>query len=530
MKIEATGGPPITLCDASSFLGGSWNRSDEVIFGSTSGIQEVSAVGGSVSPVTTGDLAALPFFLPDGRHFTYIEAGGGEGVGLYVGALDNKVGNMSGKRLLPDLTPGVYAQSSRGATGYLLFVRGSTSAPGAVGTLMAQPFELQRFALTGDAVPIAENVPNVGFSASSTNALAYSTGQQAATGLGVRGIIVGQLAWFDREGKVIGTFGDPGQYRTLSLSPDGKRVAFERSDPQTRGASNIWLYEFERGVTPRFTFGSSSDSHPTWSPDGSRIVSCSQGGGTFFDLYEKPSNLAGNQEFLFKSGYHKCPSGWSPDGRYLLFFNPVPPSKVWVLPAAGGTEQKPVPLEKSDFSEAIGRFSPDGRWIAYTSDESGKDEVYVRPFDASPLSGSATAGQTPISGKWMVSKGGGNVALWRRGGKELFYIALDGTAMAVDVNTSGVFQAGVPKPLFKVPTGALFWDASPDGKRFILAQPSAASVSAASKFTVVLNWQSALKRYDTSRRKNRIEELLEEMRRDESGQNEGEATLGDLPA
>jgi len=491
MKIETAGGPPITLCDALSFLGGSWNRNDEIIFGSPSGILKVSAAGGSVSPVTTGGLAALPSFLPDGRHFIYIDATGAGAAGLHVGSLDGKPEQRSGKKLLPDVTPGVYAPSSRGGTGYLLFVRGAADAPG---TLMAQPFDLQRLELTGDAVPIAENVPNLSFSASSTGALAYSTGQQAAGGLGVRGIVMGQLAWFDREGKVLGTFGDPGQYRTLSLSADGKRVAFERSDPQSRGATNIWLYEFDRGETTRFTFGSSRDSHPLWSPDGSRIVYCSQEGGTLYDLYEKPSNLAGNEALLFKSASHKCPSSWSPDGRYLLFFNPVPPSKVWVLSATGGTEQKPVPLEQSNFGEVLGRFSPDGRWIAYTSDESGKDEIYVRPFDASLVSDSTTAGQTPVSGKWMVSKGGGNLALWRRDGKELFYLSPDGTAMAVDVNTSGVFQAGVPKPLFKVPTGGLFWDVSPDGKRFILAQPSAASVSAASKFTVVLNWQAALKK------------------------------------
>ena len=141
-----------------------------------------------------------------------------------------------------------------------------------------------------------------------------------------------------------------------------------------------------------------------------------------------------------------------------------------------------------------GRFSPDGRWIAYHSDESGRNEIYVRPFDASSTVGSSSAGSAPVTGKWMVSKDGGTTAVWRGDGKELFYLSLDGTAMAVDVNTSGAFQAGVPKALFKVPAGELFWDVSSDGKRFLMTVPSGTTASAPDKFTVVLNWQAALKK------------------------------------
>jgi eukaryotic-like serine/threonine-protein kinase len=224
------------------------------------------------------------------------------------------------------------------------------------------------------------------------------------------------------------------------------------------------------------------------------VYGSQRGAGAFFDLYDKPSNLAGNDEILVKSGSHKMPSSWSPDARYLLFFNPIPPSRVWVLPTATGAERKPVAFEQSEFDEELGRFSPDGRWIAYTSNESGRLEIYVRPFNASLLTGSPPGAQTPVSGKWMVSKGGGNVALWRRDGKELFYISLDGTAMAVDVNTSGIFQAGVPKPLFKLPPGVTFWDVSPDGKRFVMAAPPSASAATQPSFAVVLNWQAGLKK------------------------------------
>jgi eukaryotic-like serine/threonine-protein kinase len=179
----------------------------------------------------------------------------------------------------------------------------------------------------------------------------------------------------------------------------------------------------------------------------------------------------------------------------LALYLPVPPNKIWLLPLGGGADRKPVLVEHSQFNEANGRFSPDGRWIAYHSDESGRYEIYVRPFDPSSAMGTSPAGATPVTGKWMVSKDGGNTAVWRGDGKKLFYLSLDGTAMAVDVSTSGVFQAGVPKALFKVPHGVLFWDVSSDGKRFLMAAPGAnANSSVPPPFTVVLNWQAGLKK------------------------------------
>jgi Tol biopolymer transport system component len=309
-----------------------------------------------------------------------------------------------------------------------------------------------------------------------------------------RGNIQGQLTWFDRTGKVLGTIGDPGLYRTLAISPDGKRVAFERADPQNFPHHDIWLYDSARGVTTRFTFDPGWDGNPVWSPDGSHIAFGGEKPDTgIFNLYQKPSNLAGEEELLFKSGVHKIPSGWSPDGRFLLFFNPVGTTHVWVLPLGGtAANRKPFPLEQSDFAQAAGRFSPDGRWIAYQSNESGKDEIYVRPFDASAASASPPTAGTAVTGKWMVSKDGGTVPLWRGDGKEMFYLAPNGMAMVVDVNTSGVFQAGIPKPLFKVPSGLVYWDATSDGKRFLMPAPSATNASA--PLTVVLNWQAGLKK------------------------------------
>jgi len=395
-------------------------------------------------------------------------------------------------KLLEDESPPIYAPSSDPAAGYLLFVRGSAAA-GSSGVLMAQPFDTRTLRLTGDAVPIAQQTSNLSFSASAAGALAYTGGAQDFGTQGSRGNIRGQLTWFDREGKVLGAVGDPGVYRTLALSPDGKQVAFERANLQNPSNRNIWLYNFARGVTTRFTFDSAWDSSPVWSPDGTRIVFCSNRSGEF-DLYQKPSNLAGEDELLFKSSEdNKIPTSWSPDGRFLLFQNPAA-SKVWILPLGGGGDRKPVPLEQSQFSESYGKFSSNGRWIAYTSDESGKNQIYVQPFDAAAATGSPQAGGTQISGKWMVSKDGGGTPIWGRDGKELFYLSPDGMAMAVDVDTTGVFQAGIPKPLFRVPPGALFWSVTADGKRFLMVAPSSTSLSALPKFTVVLNWQADLKR------------------------------------
>jgi len=491
-KIESAGSPPVALCDSGGTLGGTWTNDDKIIFGTPVGLMQVSALGGAASPITTGGAAVAPSVLPDGHHFVYFREAGPEGTGIYVGSADTQREQQSSRRLLADVSAAVYTHSSDTAIGYLLFVRGAT-ALGSAGTLMAQPFDTRRLEMTGEAVPIAEQVSNVTFSTSATGALVYLAGNQGSATAGTRGNVQGQLTWFDREGKLLGAAGDPAIFRTLVLSPDGKRVAFERADPQNTANRNIWLYDFARGVTTRFTFDSGWDSYAVWSPDGSRIAFGSYR-GEFFDLYEKTSNLAGDDELLLKSGTHKTPTSWSPDGRFLLFFNPVPPSHIWVLPLGGAAaDRKPIRIDTSEFNEAMARFSPDGRWIAYSSDESGKDQIYVRPFDAASI-GSSSSGGAPLTGKWMVSKDGGNAPLWRHDGKELFYMGAGGNLTAVDVSTSGVFQAGVPKTLFKVPAGVVFFDVSPDGKRFLMAAPTATSASPLPKFTVVLNWQAVLKK------------------------------------
>jgi Tol biopolymer transport system component len=495
-KIEASGGPPVTLCDTQIAWGGTWTRDDKIVFGAIPGTMQVSGSGGAVTPITTGGNTITPSFLPDGRRFVYWAGTGGSGAdndGIHLGSLDGKLNQQQSGKLLPEYSAIAYSASSdSSATGYLvfvrIFVRGSP-----FGTLMAQPFDNRRLELTDEAVPIAERVSVTSFSVSGPNVLVYASGEEAAATAGPPGDIVGQITWFDRQGKSLGTVGDPGVYHTLALSPDGRRLAFDRIDPQNPANSadrNIWLYDLARGVTTRGTFDPDWDSNPIWSPDGKHIAFASNRGGQFA-LYQKSSNLAGEDELLFKSGNHNYPGDWSPDGRFLLYSSGVP-SQEWILPLAGTADRKPFPLAKSDFSEEAGRFSPDGRWVVYQSNESGKDEIYVRPFDASSAGANSSLDGNSGGGKWLVSNGGGTAPLWRSNGKEIFYLSADRMATVVEVSTSGGFQAGVPKALFKVPPSVLFWDASSDGKRFLIPVRSAGS--APPKFVVVLNWQVGLKK------------------------------------
>jgi eukaryotic-like serine/threonine-protein kinase len=492
-KIESSGGPALTICDATSYLGASWNYNDQIVFGTVNGFFQVAASGGEPVALTTTGNAGSPIFIAGGSHFFYTRVGPRiDDSGIYIGSVDTKPQDQPAKKLLADVSAAAWSSSGGSDLGFLVFVRGSTT-PGSAGTLMAQPFDSKRLELSGEAAPIADQVSS--FSISAANSLVYVRGAPSASAAaGVRGVVQGQLTWFDRAGKRLQAIGDLGSYRTLALSPDGKRVAFDRSDPQNPSVRNLWLYEFARGVTTRFTFDSGLDYDPVWSPDGGRIAFTSSRDGAF-NLYQKLSNLSAEDEVLLKSNDPKATSSWTPDGRFVLYFNPLPPAHQWLLPVSAGEDHKPARVDTSEFNEAAGRISPDGRWIAYNSDESGKGEIYVRPLDVARLTGSTGANETAVTGKWMVSKDGGTTPLWRGDGKELYYLtALGGEAMAVDVSTSGVFQAGVPRLLFKVPPGVLFWDVSPDGKRFIMAAPNDSPATAPSPFTVVLNWQSVLKK------------------------------------
>ncbi len=467
-KIEAAGGPAQTICDSpNSIIGGFWTPDDRIVFAvqRTSGLQEVPSSGGTPTSATkflANELRhAYPSLLPDDRHFVYARFLSVTEGGIYLGSLDGKP-DAAPKKLLPDASPVVFSATSPNF-GYILFERSST--------LMALPLNVKRLETAGEAFPVAEQVNGVvtsnNFSAS-VGALVYRGG----------GGLEQQLTWFDRQGKSLGPAGDPWIFSTNAapaLSPDGKHVAVSRVDGQSSNI-DIWLLEFARGVSTRFTFDSGADQNPVWSPDGSKIVFAGLRGGEY-GVYWKASNLVGPEELVYKSGsVSAIPTSWSKDGRFVLYQSGG--AGVFALPMEG--EHKPIPVLPAEFDNRGARFSPDGRFYSYLSSESGKDEVYVRSFDPSSPSG---------GGKWQISKNGGAAAHWISNGKEILYMAPDQTLMSVDISTNPVFQSGAPKPLFRSNARALYWDTL-DGQR-ILA-PVQAGANAAAPYTVVLNWTSLL--------------------------------------
>ncbi|MBI3668115.1 MAG: serine/threonine-protein kinase [Acidobacteria bacterium] len=474
-KISVEGGPPQALCEVFDARGGTWSRDGVIVFSPNPGdrLYRIAETGGAPTPVTTLDPSRQesshqwPHFLPDGRHFLFLVwSAQADARGIYIGSLDSK----ETKRLLGTDWSVAYARGP-GERGYLFFLRGRT--------LMGQAFDAKAVRITGEPFPVAEQVwydetiPGLtSFSVSESGVLAYRSG----------GIRTKQLVWYDRTGKPLGAVGPPGPYRDPWLSPDEKRMALTRVDPQT-GTQDIWLFELSRGISSRFTFHPSDDATPLWSPDGSRIIFASNRDGPP-NLYQKASSGAGNEEPLLKSDVSKYPTGWSGNGRYIVYANWDPKTKwdLWVLPMFG--ERKPMPYLQTEFDAFQAQFSPDGRWIAYTSNESNpRYEVYVQPF---PMSG----------GKWQISANGGAQPSWRRDGRELFYLAPDRRLMAAEVKPGSTFEPGVPKALFQTQVTGLVdarnhYVASRDGQRFLVN--TIVQEATSSPITVVVNWTAGLK-------------------------------------
>lgn len=420
-RLDIGGGLPQALTNVSFGEGGAWSPEGVILFGpssSRSPIARILASGGEAAPVTTLGTPAnsayhgFPEFLPGGRAFVFEISGDPDIRGIYLGSLDTK----EIKRLTVADSTGFYLPAR-----WLLFVR--------QGTLVAQPFDLSRRQITGDPVTVADTVAN-GFGGAAVSVAANGLiAYRAGTGGGR------QLTWFDRSGKVIGTVG-PADLNGLTdpaLSPDGSRVAVSGT---VQGNVDLWLLDGTRMT--RFTFDAGFDSFPTWSPDGTRIAFRSNRGGRY-RLYEKPSNGAAPEQLLYDSGDGTVtsPSSWSSDGHFLLLQGNTPKTSydVWVLPLGG--ERKARVFLGTNFEERNAEFSPDGKWVAYRSNESGRSDVYVRPFPGP-------------GGQWQISTTGGVAPRWRRDGKELYYIAPDARLMAVPIRTQGeTLEPGTPIPLFQ---------------------------------------------------------------------------------
>jgi eukaryotic-like serine/threonine-protein kinase len=483
-KVSISGGPAETICDLpGGEIGGSWNSDGVIILGQApGGIMRVSAYGGSASPLTmpepsrNGVAHVFPSFLPDGRHFVYLRLSATPAnSGIYVGSLDARPAEQDPKELLTTEFAAAFAPSPHSGSGQLLFVRD--------GALLAQQFDTRRLALSGEPVAVANQVATFRaralFSVSSNGVLTYTAGAPPGS----------RLTWFDRHGKILGSVGEPSLYVSLALSPDGARVAvsqFGRQNP----IPGLWLLDVSRNVSTRFTFGPASEG-AVWSPDGGRVIFNSDRDGVF-DLYQKPTSGAEDETVLLRSREDKVPTSWSRDGRFVLYdeANSQTKSDIWVLPLTG--DKKPFTFVRTEFNEQNGSLSPDGRFVAYQSDESGRNEIYVRTFSPDALASGAATG-----GKWQISTGGGAEPRWRRDGKELYYISGDGKLMDVAVTANPEFRAAAPKVLFAVPLQSSspdlpMWDVTPDDRRFLVAVPAAQS--APIPFTIVLNWQAELKK------------------------------------
>ena len=437
-----------------------------------SGLLRVPQTGGTPVPLGAAgdspqDRVLAPTFLADGNHFVYLlTTPGTAGARVYLSSLDGKrktllVSDVNGLRGGVGYVPPLASEKQ----GRLLYVRDNI--------LLAQALDTRTFTLSGEAIPVVENVTEV--SASATGALAYD---------GAGGNIAGrQPRWMERSGKPGVELGPSGEIADVALSPDGKRAAISLR-PEGR-SFDVWLVDVERGASSRFTFAPVEARFMVWSPDGKRLAYASGAGRAHDSILMQDTNGAGKPVTAVKGNADLIPFDWSPDGRSLLYREIDPKTKddLWVLPLGQG---RPVPYLQTPFSESDGKFSPDGRWVAYVSDESGRRDVFVQSFPAG-------------NGKFQISTGGGLQPRWRRDGRELYYFAADGKLMAVEVTTFPRFEAAIPKALFPIDASpaaasARSWDVTPDGSRFIVAARKPGGQSSANAFTVLLNWQAALKK------------------------------------
>jgi Tol biopolymer transport system component len=468
-KVDADSGAIQTICESGSGFGGSWNKNGQIVFGSDfgEGLKVVSASGGAASLATALDQArgdashGYPSFLPDGTHFVFVARNvDPEKTVIALGDLSSK----ETRPLFRSDSAAVWAPPS-----YLLFAR--------EGALFAQAFEPKSLRTIGEPKTLARNIRystdsnGIALSASE-NTLAYSLWQHEH-----------RLAWVDRKGREQGNLGQVADYEAVEFSPDGRRVAVSIRDPSRGQNLDVWVLDVGRGNATRLTTERSDEFNAVWTPDGQRLFYVSDRHG-YYDLYSRPAS-GGPEEVVLQMKWDKLLSDVTRDGASLIFHGS--PSghgeDLWLAPLAGSKEPKPL-TQTPGFAELNARISPDGRWMAFSSNESGHNEIYVQPF--------------PSGQKKPASEGGGSRPVWRRDGKELFYVGIDDRVMAVSVSVrGGVLELGVPQPLFELRAvgTTLFavrqYDVAPDGERFLVVRRVGNERS--DPLVVDMNWSSRLK-------------------------------------
>jgi serine/threonine-protein kinase len=484
-KVNLQGGTPMTLCEAANPRGGAWGADDTIVFapGDTSALYRVPARGGSPVEITHVDPARRershrwPAFLPDGKAVLFTVESPTRPQGALLDAIISVVVLATGKR----------QEVLRGGTspyyfpGFLLFARR--------GTLVAAPFDLDRLAVRGLPAPVIEDVVtydgsrSAHYAASGTGTLAYLAGPPVDSGDAL------SLVWVDRSGRIQPIGLPPRAYRSPTLSSDGERVALDITEAD--GRRDAWVGDLNQGTLRRLTFTGEDTETPAWTPDRAHIVYASGVESPRRAILRRSADGSGADETLL-TGRHLHVNSISPDGRWLVYSDFGPQGEaaadLGVLPLdAKEGKREPRPLVQGPFSERAARFSPDGRWLAYTSNESGRDEVYVQAFPGP-------------SGKWQVSTEGGAQPVWARSGRELFYRSGD-KLLAVPTTMGATFSAQAPRVLFAMSLdqgnplrGDPAYDVSPDGQRFLMVKRDGPGLAAAGQITVVLNWSTELAR------------------------------------
>ena len=468
LRIVSTGGgTPITLADAPRGRGITWNSEDEIVFGPGTGLGllRVSATGGTARPVTElgpNDRSHVyPRFLPDGRHFLYLVVGPAPRGGIYLGALDS----FEERKLLDTRVKAIFA-----SPGYLLFLED--------GALMARPFDPDRLEFSGDPVPITPSVASI----STEGRASYDVSPTGTLAFRVSGILaVSQLRLVNRSGEQLSVAGAPGDYQSVRLSPDGRYAAVELHDLRT-STGDLWIVDLVRNSTSRFTTDARHDTEAIWSPDGAQLVFTGRP-DSVRNLHVKPFDGSGPDEPLLPVGPDRFPNDWSGDGMHILYQEGdnrggggVGDRDLWTLKMP---ERTATPFLATEFDEGAARFSPDGRWVAYQSNETGRFEVYVRAFP-------------DATGVVKVSVNGGGTPMWGPGGEELFFVDLTRTLQVVSVTVGETLEAGVPRSLFTLDMNPIEgWKLSTDGQRFLTIS---IPVDVAHPITIIEDWRSLLGR------------------------------------